>query len=84
MDRLLEGEELNLLPLAEYTKQLLKAQDAKTASLVAQDILDELEEKCNCYPDFDFEDIKGACPRCRRNIRSKWGIEQSGLYFSYE
>ena len=52
---------------------------------IAKDILDELEEKCNCYPDFDFEDIKGACPRCRRNIRSKWGIEQSGLYsISYE
>ena len=47
----------------------------KTAHLVAQDILDELEEKCNCYPDFDFMDAKGACPACRRNIKSKWGIE---------
>lgn len=44
MNRLLEGEELNLLPLAEYTKQLLKAQDAKTAHLVAQEIFKELEE----------------------------------------
>lgn len=44
MNRLLEGKELDLLPLAEYTKQLLKAQDAKTASLVAQEIFEELEE----------------------------------------
>ena len=59
---------------AQYKLDLLKAQDAKTAHLVAQDILDELEEKCNCYPDFDFMDTKGACPACRRNIKSKWGI----------
>lgn len=44
MDRLLEGKELDLLHLAEYTKQLLKAQDAKTASLVATQIFKELEE----------------------------------------
>ena len=42
---------------------------------IAKDILDELEEKCNCYPDFDFMDTKGACPACRRNIKSKWGVE---------
>lgn len=73
MDRLLEDTEIydtecewlfewSQVP-EQYKLDLLKAQDAKTAHLVAQDILDELEEKCNCYPGFDFEDIKGACPR---------------------
>ena len=61
------------LQIERHINEVKKLQDSKTAHLVAQDILDELEEKCNCYPDFDFEDIKGACPRCRRNIRSKWG-----------
>ena len=91
MDRLLTEEEALESSLKDKENGLdiitiyLKAQDAKTAHLVAQDILDELEEKCNCYPDFDFDDLKGACPRCRRIIRSKWGIEQSGLYsISYE
>jgi len=42
---------------------------------IARDIFDEMEEKCTCYPDFDFMDAKGACPACRRNIKSKWGIE---------
>ena len=42
---------------------------------IARDIFDEMEEKCTCYPDFDFMDTKGACPACRRNIKSKWGIE---------
>lgn len=97
MDRLLTDEEIKNAVYdkpkqgaARWTKTVIprdskiaKAQDAKTARLVAKDILDELEEKCNCYPDFDFEDIKGACPRCRRNIRSKWGIEQSRLYSIY-
>lgn len=56
MDRLLEGEELNLLPLAEYTKQLLKAQDAKTARLVVQEIFKKLEEMIDSpnYPDSEL------------------------------
>jgi hypothetical protein len=81
----IEGSEGRQPTQEEIHDYLLKAQDDLTAHLVAQDILDELEEKCNCYPDFDFDDLKGACPRCRRIIRSKWGIEQSGLYsISYE
>ena len=80
MSRLLTEEEIegivkNARTLTCAIEAVAQAQDDLTAHLVAQDILDELEEKCNCYPDFDFMDTKGACPACRRNIKSKWGIE---------
>ena len=60
---------------AQYKLDLLKAQDAKTAHLVAQEIFKELEERCPHTPDDAFDWIKRMCPGCFHAIKSKWGIE---------
>ena len=76
-DRLLEGEELNLLPLAEYTKQLLKAQDAKTAHLVAQEIFKDLNKYRFAEPQYIAEAGREPVIICLTEndmlaIKSKW------------
>ena len=57
---------------AQYKLDLLKAQDAKTAHLVAQEIFKELEERCPHTPDDAFDWIKRMCPDCFHAIKSKW------------
>ena len=69
MDRLLTQEEALEASLQDKENGLdiitiyLKAQDSKTAHLVATQIFKELEERCP------------LCPDCFHAIKSKWGIE---------
>ena len=51
-----------------------KKSDAKTAHLVAQEMIKELEEDCPHIPDvFDWK--KRQCLICFDAIKSKWVIE---------
>ena len=62
------------LQIESHINEVKKLQDAKTASLVAQEISKELEEECPHIPKV-FEWKKRQCLICFEAIKSKWGIE---------
>ena len=78
MDRLLTQEEALEASLQDKENGLdiitiyLKAQDAKTAHLVATQIFKQLEERCPHTPDDAFDWIKRMCPDCFHDIQSKY------------
>lgn len=90
MDRLLTDEEIKNAVYdkpeqgaARWTKTVIprdnkiaKAQDAKTAHIVAQEIIGELEERCPHTPDDAFDWIKRMCPDCFQTIKSKYMEEK--------
>ncbi len=68
----------------EYKRDLLKAQDAKTASLVAHEIRQQIHYSHQAFTDkYDYEGlnpevykfVSGLFSQLEQAIKSKWGIE---------
>ncbi len=90
MDRLLTQEEALEASLQDKENGLdiitiyLKAQDAKTASLVAQEIRQQIHYSHQAFTDkYDYEGldpevykfVSGLFSQLEQAIKSKWGIE---------